>query len=94
MSADMTKQLQVDLGLQVRALRLVRNQSQNELASQAGVALGALKRLENGSGATLRTLVSVAQALGRSEWLHELHTTTGPASRLRAGKPKPQKTPT
>lgn len=87
--ADMTRQLQTDIGLQARALRLGRNQSQSELARQAGVALGALKRLENGSGATLRTLVSVTQALGRSEWLHDLHTTTDPSARLRAGKPKP-----
>ncbi len=90
---DITRQLQSDIGRQVRALRLARNLSQSDLARQAGVALGALKSLEAGSGATLRTLVSVAQALGRSEWLHHLQpspgSTANASGRLRAGKPRP-----
>ncbi len=87
------------LGQQVRALRLARNLSQSELAQQAGVALGALKRLETGQGATLRTLTEVTLALDRSAWLQSLHPLPGlnthqssPAprtpQRLRAGKPR------
>ncbi len=99
----MTRQLQTDIGLQVRALRLAGNQSQSELARQAGVALGALKRLENGSGATLRTLLGVTLALGRRDWLQNLHpsavaaTQNTPPSqlpqRLRAGKSRKTGTP-
>lgn len=89
---DIVRQLQSDLGRQVRALRLICNLPQSELARQAGVALGALKSLEAGRGATLRTLASVAQALGRSEWLQSLQPASAPmahpAERLRAGKPR------
>ncbi len=95
---DIAQQLQSHIGRQVRALRLARNQSQAELARQAGVALGAIKSLEAGSGATLRSLTCVVQALGRSEWLSSLQpsvssqTTDTPPTpthqRLRAGKPR------
>lgn len=95
---DIARQLQSSIGRQVRTLRLARNLSQRDLAQQAGVALGALKSLEAGSGATLRTLVSVAQALERSEWLQSLHPSAITATqnmhptqlpqRLRAGKPR------
>ncbi len=95
---DITRDLQSDIGRQVRALRLARNQSQSELARQAGVALGALKNLEAGNGATLHTLASIVQTLGRTEWLSSLQpsvssqTTDTPPTpthqRLRAGKPR------
>ncbi|HCY17287.1 MAG: hypothetical protein A2Z93_13840 [Curvibacter sp. GWA2_64_110] len=89
---DIAQQLQSHIGRQVRALRLARNQSQAELARQAGVALGAIKSLEAGSGATLRSLTCVVQALGRSEWLESLQASAAPATRtperLRAGKPR------
>ncbi len=100
---DISRELQSDIGRQIRALRLARNQAQSELARQAGVALGALKSLEAGNGATLHTLVSVAQALGRSEWLQSLHPSAIAATqnmhptqlpqRLRAGKPRKASTP-
>jgi len=81
--------LQAAIGRQVRALRLACNQSQSELAHRANVALGALKSLENGGGATLRTLASVVVALDRGEWLLGLQTPQlAAAGRLRAGKPK------
>lgn len=90
--SDIVRQLQSDIGRQVRSLRLMHNLPQSELARQAGVALGALKSLEAGHGATLRTLASVAQALGRSEWLQSLQPASAlaarPAERLRAGKPR------
>jgi transcriptional regulator with XRE-family HTH domain len=57
------------LGAQLRALRLRENIDQQELASRAGVALNAVKNLESGSGATVTSLVKVARALGRAEWL-------------------------
>jgi len=80
---------QADIGRQVRALRLARNQSQSELAHRAHVALGALKSLENGGGATLRTLAAVVVALDRGEWLLGLQPSQAVAAgRLRAGKPK------
>ncbi|MBP0639134.1 helix-turn-helix domain-containing protein [Cupriavidus sp. AcVe19-6a] len=56
------------LGHDLRTLRLSRNLTQSVLALQAGVSVRSLKNLEHGS-ATLRTLVRVAHALGRDEWL-------------------------
>lgn len=102
-TSDILQALQSDIGQQVRALRLARNQAQSELARQADVALGALKSLESGSGATLRTLVSVVRALECSEWLQSLHPSAIAATqnmhpiqlpqRLRAGKPRKASTP-
>jgi transcriptional regulator with XRE-family HTH domain len=60
------------LGDQIRAARLAAGLPQVNLAAQANVALGALKNLESGKGSTVRTLVRVVRALGRSDWLEAL----------------------
>lgn len=65
-------EVEVELGRQLRDLRLRRNIDQRQLADQAGVALNAVKNLEGGKGATLSSLVKVLRALGRSEWLKTL----------------------
>jgi len=63
---------EVEIGRQVRALRMLVGQTQANLAKQANVAVGALAALERGSGSTLKTLVSVTRALGRTDWLQQL----------------------
>lgn len=60
------------LGEQIRALRLRQNRQQEDLAKDAGVALTALKNLESGKGATVRTLLKVLRALNRLDWLDSL----------------------
>jgi transcriptional regulator with XRE-family HTH domain len=67
-----TEELEVQLGQQIRALRLRRNVDQQSLAAQAGVALSALKNVESGKGATLKTLLKVLRALDRLDWLKSL----------------------
>ncbi len=67
-----TKEWEVELGQQVRALRLRQNHDQRALAERAGVALTALKNLESGKGATLKTLIKVLRALDRVDWLESL----------------------
>jgi len=57
------------LGADVRRLRLARRYTQNELAERANVSLSALKNLEAGRGSSLATVVRVAKALDRTEWL-------------------------
>lgn len=52
------------IGARARRLRLVRNLTQQELASNAGVGIKALQRLESKGHGTLETSVRVAVALG------------------------------
>jgi transcriptional regulator with XRE-family HTH domain len=63
---------QVELGAQLRALRLRQNIDQREIAERAGVALNAVKNLETGKGASLKSLVRVLRSLGRADWLSTL----------------------
>lgn len=60
-----------ELGTRLRRQRLARLWTQQELAERAGVALSAVKKLESGRNATLRTLVKVAQAMSLMEDLAE-----------------------
>ena len=55
----------------MRRQRLERLWTQNDLAARAGVALSAVKKLESGGNATLRTLVKVAQAMSLMQDLAE-----------------------
>ncbi|WP_426519608.1 helix-turn-helix domain-containing protein [Diaminobutyricibacter sp. McL0618] len=45
---------------------------QATLARLASVSKGALGRLERGEGSTLRVIIRVAKALGRTDWLDGL----------------------
>jgi transcriptional regulator with XRE-family HTH domain len=63
---------EVELGRQIRALRLRQNLDQQQLAEQAGIALNAVKHLERGKGATLRSLIQVLRILNRVDWLRAL----------------------
>lgn len=92
-----TEEWEVGLGRQARNLRLRRNLDQQALAEQAGVGLSALKNLESGKGATLKTLIKVLRALGRAEWLETLapavsisplQMLNGKAPRQRASRPR------
>lgn len=66
------QQLEVDLGIAVRARRIEGRLTQDELAERANVSLGAVKNLENGRGSTTGTLVRVVHALGQDQWLRAL----------------------
>lgn len=58
-----------DFGSQVRALRLHANLNQVTLAERAGIGLTALKNLESGKGATVKTLIKTLRTLNRAAWL-------------------------
>lgn len=64
-----TRDLEVELGREVRRMRLRQDRTQRELADDANVSLSALKGLETGRGSGIRTLILVARALGRTDWL-------------------------
>ncbi len=61
-----------ELGEQVRALRLRANLDQITLAERAGIALTAVKNIESGKGATLKTLIKILRVLDRADWLATL----------------------
>lgn len=60
------------LGEQMRALRLRINLDQVSLAKRAGIGLTAIKNLESGKGATLKTLIKALRVLDRADWLGTL----------------------
>ena len=61
--------LESTLAENIKTLRLQKNLTRDSLAAQAGVSLSALRHLESGSGANLTTLIRVARALGKQDWL-------------------------
>lgn len=63
---------EAEVGDQLRALRLRANLDQRTLAEQAGIGLTALKNLESGKGATVKTLIKMLRALDRAAWLATL----------------------
>jgi transcriptional regulator with XRE-family HTH domain len=79
---------EIELGVQVRAMRLRANLDQVTLAERAGIALTAVKNLESGKGATLKTLIKTLRALDRADWLASLAPLVS-ISPLRMLKTKP-----
>lgn len=77
---------EVELGRQVRSARVARGLDQASLATQANVSLATLSNLERGKGSTLKTLVAIARALGRTDWLESFapEITVSPMQMLRA----------
>ena len=68
-----TSEIEQELGAQVRALRLAIDLDQVTLAENANVAVSALRNLEAGRGVSLRTLIRVARALDRADWLRDFY---------------------
>jgi transcriptional regulator with XRE-family HTH domain len=64
-----TEEIEQSFGAQVKGLRLEQDLDQVTLAERASVSVSALKALEGGRGSSLRTVVRVARALGRTDWL-------------------------
>src|SRR5688572_21423995 len=61
-----------EIGKQIRTLRIREDLNQQQLADRAGIALKAVKHLENGKRATLRSLIKALRVLGRETWLKTL----------------------
>ena len=81
---------EAELGQQVRASRLRQNLDQRQLAERAGIGLNAVKHLESGKGATVRSLVQVLRALNRADWLRALApaVSISPVQMLKAKAPR------
>lgn len=87
MTANTIKEFEIDLGEQIKSLRLRQNIERTILASRAGCSVSALKNLESGNGSTLRTLIAIVRALGRDDWLRNIApmATISPLNMPKAG---------
>ncbi len=64
-----TQDWEAEIGAQIRRARILDNLTQAELAGKANVSLPTVSKLEAGKGSTVSTLVRVARALGKEDWL-------------------------
>jgi transcriptional regulator with XRE-family HTH domain len=89
------KEWEAELGKQIRALRLRMDLDQKQLAERGGIALNAVKNLENGKGATLRSLIHVLRILNRTDWLRTLAPTVSisPVQMLKTKAPRQRASP-
>lgn len=78
----------MEVGEQIKNLRLKKNITRATLASQAGCSISALKNLESGNGSTLRTLIAIVRSLGRDDWLRNVAPgpTISPLTMLKTGQ--------
>ncbi len=74
------------VGRQVRTARVASGLVQAQLAAMANVSLATLSNLERGKGSTLKTVIAVVRALGRTDWLENFapEVTVSPMQMLRA----------
>lgn len=81
-------ELEASLGQQFRTLRLRSEANQKTLAEKAGVSLSALRNLETGRGVSLKTMLAVLRALGRTDFLNMLapESTVSPMQMLKSTK--------
>jgi transcriptional regulator with XRE-family HTH domain len=98
-----SKQIEQALCGQIRAIRLSRNITQEQLANDAGLSLWTISNLERGQGVSLDTFIRVLMALGIQQNLAALLPdpsirpmerigSTG-TERQRARPEKPEETP-
>ena len=69
------EELALEIGENIRTLRLLKNVPQKSLAAHAGVSMTALRHLEAGQGANLMTFIRIVRALDKEEWLQSLAPT-------------------
>src|SRR5277367_1721829 len=61
----------MSIGESVKHLRLLKNWDRNTLASKARLSRNAVRNVESGTG-TVKSLIAICQALGKSDWLEGL----------------------
>jgi transcriptional regulator with XRE-family HTH domain len=89
------KEWEGELGRQIRILRLRLDLDQRQVAERAGIALNAVKNLESGKGATLRSLIQALRVLNRTHWLGTLAPTVSisPIHMLKTKAPRQRASP-
>ena len=80
-------QIELELGKRLRAERLERNLTQEEVAGRSGLSRRTITAIENGEGSSLSSLVALLRALGALSTLENFLPPRGPSpialSRLR-----------
>ncbi len=64
------------LGEDVRAHRLGMNITQQATAARSGISLKALRNIEDGKNASMKSFVSVCRTLGKLDWIAALEPPT------------------
>lgn len=87
-----TEEWEINIGEQIRTERINLQLDQARLATLADISIGALSNLERGKGSSLKTLIAVLRALGRTDWLESLTppVTVSPLQMLRSMRNAPQ----
>lgn len=87
---ETSEELEQELGAQIRAARLRRNLTQEELAAKAGVSRVSIRSLEKGDGSSVQTFVRVLKALGLQRWISGLQpeVKVSPLQMLRSSAPR------
>ncbi len=71
MTESTTAEWEARLGAQARAVRIAAGLTQGDLARSASLSETSVRSLERGAGSTIATLVAVARALDREDWLEQ-----------------------
>lgn len=83
-------ELQYELGERLKAGRISRNFSQDDLARKAGISLKTLRNLEHGQGSSVETLIRTLKALdivNTLDWLVPAPTVS-PLAMLKSPNPR------
>jgi transcriptional regulator with XRE-family HTH domain len=82
-------ELRAALGKRMRQVRLSRNMDQRATAEKAGISERALRKLENGHGSSVETLLRTLKALDYVQGIDALapQVTVNPITLLRSSKP-------
>jgi transcriptional regulator with XRE-family HTH domain len=88
-NAKSLEELQAALGERMRQVRLSRNMDQRTTAEKAGISERALRKLENGQGSTVETLLRTLKALDYARGIDMLapEVTVNPLALLRNSRP-------
>ncbi|MEE9417339.1 MAG: helix-turn-helix transcriptional regulator [Acidimicrobiales bacterium] len=70
-----TDEWEARLGVQIRELRLRLNLTQAEVARRSNIDRTTVGRIESGEGGSVSSLVRIARALGRDNWLESFAPT-------------------
>ena len=65
-------ELSIELGTRLRQQRLLKNFSQEDLASQSGLGISTIQRFEQGKGGTFENFLRIVMALGLVRELESL----------------------